>query len=329
MLRRLVVVGLLFAATPAMAQLESTTLPANGEVEPPAATPPPFAIPGASQSARTFVRSVFDTDFKDGGGSADRFTTGASLGFDSGFLSLDGSRPASPQDISGPLVSVAGSFTFRYHSWDLDNLGPQGRAVGLPDDLLEDAYVFSFNPRLSVALDKQSSLAAGAFLAFEFEDGADVGDAFIPGGFIGYRREFNRNVVVTTGVVAFYLLDDSFFVVPLLAINVDYGDDAFFLTSEGLGARTGYRFGSDIALSVGGEFIGNNFRLQSDGILEQQAVRLDVGVDWTPSRAMTVSARVGGDVWGQYIVSDESGREVFDVEVEPGAAATLEVRFRR
>ncbi len=289
---------------------------------------PPFVIPGPSASVSTFADGVFDADLK-GGGTTDRFTTGIGLNLDSGFLSLDGTRPASPADVTGPLVGLSLGINFAYHSWDLEQLGPQGAAIGLSDDLLEDAYSFGFNPRVSLALDKASSLAVGAFLSFNFEDGADIGDSFTPGGFIGYRRELDEAVTVLFGVAAFYEIDDDLVLLPLITIDIDYGEDAFYLASQGLGTRVGYRFEEGIALSTGINFNGTDFLLaDGDRLLMQQNVRADIGVDWTPSDNVTISGRVGADLWGEYEVLDDDGRELFDVEADPAVAASATVSLR-
>jgi hypothetical protein len=299
--------------TPPVEPLDADTAagPPDGDV-------PPFVIPGKSLSANVVAENTFESDLK-GGGTSERFKVGASVSLDTGFLALDGSRPAGPQDITGPLLGYSVSFGFNALSFDLDQLGPQGAAFGLSDDLLEQAYSFNVNPRLTIALDKASSLAVGGFFSFAFEEGADVGDSFTPGGFIGYRRVLNEQANVLVGVAAFAQLDDSTLVVPIISLNIDRGPGDVFFESQGLGLRGGYRFDDRLALSVGAKWEGNDFRLEQDDlILINRRLTVDVAAEYQVDDRIQVGVTIGSDVYTNYELVEDSGNELFDVEAEPG-----------
>ncbi|MBX3401992.1 MAG: hypothetical protein KF699_01140 [Phycisphaeraceae bacterium] len=209
-----------------------------------------------------------------------------------------------------------------------------GNASMLPggDAPLDSAASIRFGPNIFYAISQQWSVFAGAGPEFSGAYGADVGDSFTFGGYVGARYAFSENFALSFGVQGRTRLEEDARLLPLLGIEWQITDDVR-LTTEGPGVRLTVRLDEAWSFSIGAAWELREYRLEDDapipeGVLRDSRFVFGAGFDYTPSQWVTLSLFGGVVAWQEFRFDDRDGNELLEDNTDPTGFIGFSATFR-
>lgn len=185
------------------------------------------------------------------------------------------------------------------------------------EGLLDDTVKINILPGFRYGINERWTAIAGAIVEFAGETDADVGDSATFGGFGGARYAFSDNFALTLGAGVKSRLEDNVQVLPFIGLEWKISD-RFRLTSRGPGLNLAAKVSETVAATIGFAYESRDFRLDDDheffaeGVARDTRFPIRVGVEWAPSKRISVEAFTGVVVWQEYEFLDRDGQEQFE-----------------
>jgi opacity protein-like surface antigen len=206
---------------------------------------------------------------------------------------------------------------YRFAGRDPDVLG--GRDL---DGLLDDAVKIDILPGFRYGINDRWTVIAGAIVEFAGEPDADVGDSATYGGFGGARYAFSDNFALTLGAGVKSRLEDNVQVLPFIGLEWKINEQ-FRLTSRGPGLNLAAKVSETVAATIGFQYESRDYRLDDDheffgeGVARDTRFPIRVGVEWAPSKLISVEAFTGVVVWQEFEFLDRDGQKQFETNSDP------------
>jgi hypothetical protein len=187
--------------------------------------------------------------------------------------------------------------------------------------------------------DEEWTIFAIPTLRFVAESGAELEDSMQGGGFAGISYRFGDRLTIGPGIGVMSEIEDSATVFPVLIIKWKITDRLSLETGRGLGATLGpglvlgWKASDNWTLSIGGRYEKLRFRLDDEeiapnGIGQDRAFPLFVGVGYSFSQRARVSLLGGADLGGELRLEDEKGGLIAEEDYEPAGFAGLAFSFK-
>ena len=192
------------------------------------------------------------------------------------------------------------------------------------DDALEDAYTTGLRLTGRRTIDETWSVVGGGFARAGLAEGADFDDAISGGGFIAAGYEHSEDFSIDFGVLATTRLEDDALVVPYIALEWKI-DDRLTLTTTGLGARLDAKIDERWSVFLRGRYESRSYRLDDDfaplpgGVVRDESFPLGVGVEFSPSRKISLLVEGGVVVGRELEFFSDSEDEIRTIETDSGA----------
>lgn len=174
--------------------------------------------------------------------------------------------------------------------------------------------------------------AVGGDLTWAAEDGGDLADALTGGAFGALRYTMSDGLTLGLGGGFRTRVEDDAIVYPVIDVDWRLADG---WRIEGGWPRVAllYEPRENLTVSLEAEYETRDFRLADDGPLPGGAAQEDrlpvsLGVSYTPTPAIVVSARVGAYAFGSLDVWDAGGTKTGDADIDPAAFLMLICRVR-
>lgn len=209
-----------------------------------------------------------------------------------------------------------------------------GKSATLPGggEPLDSAASIRFGPNVFYAIDERWSVFAGAGPEFSGAYGADVGDSFTFGGYVGARYALSEKFALSFGLQGRTRLEEDARLLPLLGIEWQITDDVR-LSTEGPGLRLTVRLDDAWSFNVGAAWELREYRLEDDapipeGVLRDSRFIVGAGFDFTPSPWVTLSLFGGVVAWQEYRFDDRDGNELLEDNTDPTGFIGFSAAFR-
>jgi hypothetical protein len=185
---------------------------------------------------------------------------------------------------------------------------PGPPVTGSPFNQMVDT---SFRPGVIYAMTEHWSLVAGGILEISGQLGADTGDSLRGGGYLGVRKQQNKNLAWTLGITAESRLDDSFQFLPLLGLEW-HVSDTVVVTLQGPAVRVSSKLNDQWSFVLDAAFQSREFRLDtssplSGGVIRDTRVPVAAGFIWRPDHDWEVTLKAGAVVYQEYKLLNSSG----------------------
>ena len=199
---------------------------------------------------------------------------------------------------------------------------------GDPFSRVTDAELFA---RYSAPLNDDTSWFALGSVGIAAEDGADLSESFVYSGAGGFVTQASPGFSWGLGVLVRTRLEDDPLIIPIPQIRWKI-DERWTLESQRAGLRLDYRHSDALSYGVQGEYASRSFRLDEDGPLPDgmatdRRVPISVYADYTPTPAVTVTARVGAAVLTNIELLDRNGDKTADEDFDPGVFFGINARI--
>lgn len=198
---------------------------------------------------------------------------------------------------------------------------------------------FRISTPIRWGIDKEWTLFAVPTLRYTGESGADLGDAFTGGGFVGFSYRFSDRLTIGPGLGVLTQIEDSATVFPVLIVNWKITDRLSLETGRGLGATLGpgitlnWKASSEWTLSLGGRFESLRFRLDKNGnfpngIGQDRSFPLFGGVTYDFNQKAQAGLIGGVELGGEFRIDDENGNRLVEEDYNPAGFLGFVFRFR-
>jgi uncharacterized protein DUF6268 len=187
----------------------------------------------------------------------------------------------------------------------------------------------------SAAMIQRINLNWGWFLRatarFSGQPGADFGDSIRFGGFGGVEWRPNRTWTLRFGAGGFTRIEEDPLIIPL--ITARWAPSRTFSVDVGFPeTRIDWRAGETWGLFLAGRFDFRDYRLDQggpleDGVLRDDAIRLELGFDWQPDDRTTIRLAAGAPIWREVSFDDRRGDRIIEADLDPGPTLRAELRF--
>lgn len=200
------------------------------------------------------------------------------------------------------------------------------------NDPADDLYRVQLSPGFSYAIDDRWALLAAGIFEFAGEGGVDISDGMTYGGYLGARYKFNDNFALTFGGGAKTRLEENADFIPLIGFEWTI-KQKLRLASDGLGLKLTADVAEQWAVSIGARYEQREYRLDDDapvseGILRDKRVPVRAGIEWSPSKTVSVELAGGLVAWQEYRFDDSEGAEIREVNTDPAGFVALQARIR-
>jgi hypothetical protein len=174
---------------------------------------------------------------------------------------------------------------------------------------------------------------AGGLAGAAREQGADLGKSIEWGGFAGVRYALSERLTIGGGVGVFTRLEDNPLVIPVFSLDWEFAEGWRLSSGARPGLTLSYAPSDAWTFLIGGQYQFRDFRLdedgpQPDGVVQDQSVDLNVGLEYHPNRQIEVDAGVSWSFGRALTLLDSGGNEVADVDVGGAPFLSAEVAFR-
>jgi hypothetical protein len=288
------------------------TQPAAPAAAQPAKDPYTFSVAaGASQ--------MFDADIDEDGGQISRTRAGLALGLDANCTDT---------------LTVKNKLNYTYDKYNFaDSMG----------DPWEDVHTLSYAMLIDCKIDDTWTVFGGPMLAIAAEDGADWGDAMIPGVSIGAKYRFSPDLVVGLGVAGVQPIEDGFAVLPIILLDWKISDEFSVrnsspipgVTMGALGLEGVWAFADGWEAAVGAQMEKSRFRLSDNngwnngGVGQVTGVPVYARLDWKADKQITVSGIAGVIAGGTLRIDDQDGDQIGDdVDYDPAPFVGITASYR-
>lgn len=173
----------------------------------------------------------------------------------------------------------------------------------------------------------------GGDLMWTAEQGAAYGDAMTGLVYGSVTYAVRPGVTLGLGGGLRSRLEDSAIFVPLVSLDWAISDE-WRLRTTGPGLAIEYTPDDRWKFSLSGRYDLQDFRLDENGpapggVGRDERVPISLGVEFTPTRAVTVSARAGVHLFANLEALDASGNPLGETDANPSPFVTLwcKVRF--
>lgn len=196
----------------------------------------------------------------------------------------------------------------------------------------------AFRHRLRFLYSRRASLHVAWFLSgyvsVAGEAGAKFQDSVTYGGYAGVNYLISDTLTLGLGVFASTQLEDDPTVFPFLTVDWEIvpGLTLSNTAEQGPGGQLAWKPFEDWTFVIGGEYAAREFRLDGDGaqprgVGQDRRIRAYLGASWAATSQVTLSGRFGIDFHQEYELQSPAGNEVSQVDADPSAFLSLEVKF--
>ena len=278
-----------------------------GEEEPRERSFGPGSEIGLSASLRSGYVHQFDADIDNGGS------------FSVNRLFIQG----------GPTHTRSGetaiSLTIGYGLDNYDFSGDSGFGGLRP---WEDIHTFRLSIPFRWRVSEKWSGFAAPTLRFTGESRADFSDSLTGGAFAGFAYKFSERLRIGPGIGVLTQIEDSTSVIPIIVINWKITNTLSLNTGRGIAASHGpgltldWQPSRNWAFSISGRYESLRFRLANDGpvpngIGDDRSLPLFVGIAYSFTPMVRISAVGGIEVGGELRLEDESGNTITEQDHDP------------
>jgi len=227
-------------------------------------------------------------------------------------------------------LSVGGEYSY----YDFDDAGPLADPAGAP---IDDLFQFGALGVLTHRIDDHWSVYGAGYFGFGAEADAEVGDALIGGGSVGFTWAQSPELVLGFGITLRSELEDDVRITPTPIVRWQFQENARLETRTlpqgfALAVTTEMAEGLDVSVFAGWQFrqwrLAERAGVLDEGILRDGLVSIGTGVSWRPSGNIELRGDVAAVVYRELEFFDEGGREIEDLEADPYAAFRLRLVFR-
>lgn len=220
---------------------------------------------------------------------------------------------------------------FRWEQSFYDFDGVSDQIPGARDARLNDFIDAGFSAQVIQRLGRNWGWFLRATMRFSGEPGANFGDSLRGGAFGGAEWRPDRHWTFRFGAGGFSRIEEDPLIIPVLTArwvpNEDWSIDIGFPES-----RIDWRAGETWGLFFAGRFDFRDFRLDQDGpledgVLRDDAIRLELGMQWDPNPDTRVRIAVGLPVWREISFDDRNGDQIIEADLDPGATLRAELRI--
>lgn len=229
------------------------------------------------------------------------------------------------------------------HEWDFDlgiigeysNYQFTNRYPGVPDFSL-DLLDVQLAPGVSYKLSDKWSVFGGALIEASGATGADVDQAAMYGGYVGFKHKVSEHLSYTVGVGGRTQIEDDGQFFPLLGIDWDINSSLNFSISGSAGGaqvRLSQSLVYDLAVSLVTGYEGRQYRLDhdfaiSDGVFRDTRIPLGVELAWRPTPYFAMRGSVGYVVWDQIEFDDSNGHRLSKDHPDPAPYVGLSANWQ-
>lgn len=222
-----------------------------------------------------------------------------------------------------PDLAVSGRF-----GYDLDGYGFSGTTGLSGMNPWTDIHGLRFGTGMHWRSDDRWNVYGGTTFRFNAERGADLGDGFQVGGFAGFSYKFSDTLTVGPGIGAMTQIEDSLSVFPILIINWEIMEDLNLRTGSGVAATQGpglelmWRFAEQWALTVGGRYERQRFRLDGNGLApngigQDKGLPIYAALSYYFNEKTRVAVIGGAHFAGELKLGDDRGNTIAKQEFDP------------
>ena len=221
-----------------------------------------------------------------------------------------------------------GASVFQYEFDGFNGIGDIG------NDFAEDFTTFSISPTISYAVDRSMAYFGSVSFNWSSEDAFDNdgADGFTIGAFGGVRYQSRPGLAYSLGFGYRERLTEDDLVIPFIGLEWEINEQTR-LSIRGLEANLTRTVSDDLDAFVGLTYDTTEFRLDDvgvlpDGLLDDERLRLRLGLTWQADENLTLDAEVGATVWGSFELENRAGATVFDEDIDPAPYVGLRLRYR-
>ncbi len=262
----------------------------------------------------------FDSDIDDGGEfDVTRFGVGGGVAID-----------------LGERLSLDNILSYEFDSYDFSGSSGFG---GL--DPWDDVHTVRYRPQLTYDVDESWSVFGGPILSFSAEDGADFGNSFTGGAFVGASHRWSETFSASAALVVISQIDDDAIVFPFILLNWKISDDWVLRTgpadlgsSGGGGIELVWSFDDDWQLAFGAQYQSRRFRLDDrgvapEGVGEVTSVPIYAKLIWSAGSNVSANLFAGVVVGGELRLENDDGNKLSEEDFDPAGVigARVSIRF--
>lgn len=184
--------------------------------------------------------------------------------------------------------------------------------------------------RYAAPLNEQTSWFALAAIGIAAEDDADLSDAVVYSGALGFRKAESETFSWGLGLLIRSQLDDDALIVPLPQIRWAISD-RWTLESQRAGLRLGYAHSEELSYGLQGEFISRTFRLDEtgpipEGVATDRRVPVSFFAAYRPTPAISLVANLGASVFSNIELLDSAGNDLTDDDIDAALFFSISAR---
>ncbi|UYV12827.1 MAG: DUF6268 family outer membrane beta-barrel protein [Phycisphaera sp.] len=182
----------------------------------------------------------------------------------------------------------------------------------------------NFDLLVAHAIDRRWSVLAVGGVGVARERTADVGDSIVWRAGVGATYRVAPTVTLGVTVFAQSQLENDTEIFPIPQVDAEFQlaeQWTLKLATIG-GAVLSYQATEELAFNLKAGYDERQFRLDDtdfapDGVFQDKAIDLMLGVNWTPAPGVEVTAGVGSQLWRRFKVKDSDGNRLSRVETDP------------
>ncbi len=308
------------AAIVAYAQPQPTTTAAPTTPAPaPATTPPPLGeATGGKQPWRVSFSikgsHAFSTDFDKTPGSVAVTRAGAELGV----LIPTGEKSR---------LAVNLDWTTSFY----DFKDATGFVPGFSEPWA-DIHAVDLAAVYSQPLEGKWGIVVGGTIGSAGEEGADFNHTLTYGGFAAVSHQCTDTFSASIGLYVQSRIEDNVLIIPIPGIDWKISDEWRLATLNRPGLSVLYTPSKAWTFSLGATFEGKEFRLNDraaapEGVGRDRAVPIELGVEYAPSRNITLGGYVGVYAYRKFRLEDTNGNKINEFELDAAPVVGLNIKF--
>jgi hypothetical protein len=222
-------------------------------------------------------------------------------------------------------------FSLDWNASFYDFTDATGFAAGFSEPW-EDVHEIGFNANVGGSLGGKWGYVVGATIRSSGEDGAEFSDTLTYGGFASVSHQCTESFSASIGVFVRSRLEDDALIIPIPGIDWKISEQWRLTSMNQPGLFVLYSASDAWTLSLGARYESSEFRLNDrdaapEGIGRETGVPIEFGVEYRPSRNITLGATAGTYVYREFELDDRNGNDLSDFEADPGAVLGLNVKF--
>ncbi|QDV04721.1 hypothetical protein Poly30_02140 [Planctomycetes bacterium Poly30] len=179
---------------------------------------------------------------------------------------------------------------------------------------------------------KETSYFVGAGAAVAQEPGAAFEDSSVFNFQVGMRHAWNDSLSTSIGVAASTRIEEDLFALPFLGLDWTATDSwSFQFGVPATGVK--FRASDSVSVALRARFEFRDFRLEDSGampggILRDEGIGVELGLDWRPSPAISLGVNAGYLMNRELRFDDASGATLLEVHPDSSPFAGLSLKYQ-